>query len=191
MDNLKKMLSTAFAAGAALGLAAPASAGSFAWAPGHHTISAPVGAAAGDGLFIDGVGYVALSDKSNATGIISSGIADGVGIALQDHDLDNTEGGNPSASDSDYLYVYQNVLYFDGDSETSIPILSNPVNRAGFSNAFETGDYQDVTSAFGTAQGVFLFSDTGVPEPATWAMMLVGFGLAGAALRRRRQVVVA
>ena len=27
----------------------------------------------------------------------------------------------------------------------------------------------------------------GVPEPATWAMMLVGAGLAGASLRRRRQ----
>lgn len=26
----------------------------------------------------------------------------------------------------------------------------------------------------------------GVPEPATWAMMLIGFGAAGAALRRRR-----
>ena len=26
-----------------------------------------------------------------------------------------------------------------------------------------------------------------VPEPATWAMMLVGFGLAGASLRRRNR----
>jgi hypothetical protein len=25
-----------------------------------------------------------------------------------------------------------------------------------------------------------------VPEPATWAMMIVGFGVAGGALRRRR-----
>jgi hypothetical protein len=31
----------------------------------------------------------------------------------------------------------------------------------------------------------------GVPEPATWAMMLVGFGAAGAALRRRRIAVAA
>jgi hypothetical protein len=29
-----------------------------------------------------------------------------------------------------------------------------------------------------------------VPEPATWAMMIVGFGLAGSALRRRRALVV-
>jgi hypothetical protein len=31
----------------------------------------------------------------------------------------------------------------------------------------------------------------GVPEPATWALMISGFGLAGAALRRRRTAVAA
>jgi hypothetical protein len=31
----------------------------------------------------------------------------------------------------------------------------------------------------------------GVPEPASWALMISGFGLAGAALRRRRAVVAA
>jgi hypothetical protein len=30
-----------------------------------------------------------------------------------------------------------------------------------------------------------------IPEPATWAMMMAGFGLAGAALRRRRAVTTA
>lgn len=35
------------------------------------------------------------------------------------------------------------------------------------------------------------FSGGGVPEPATWAMMLAGLGLAGAALRRRGTVALA
>ena len=30
-----------------------------------------------------------------------------------------------------------------------------------------------------------------VPEPATWAMMLLGFGAVGFAMRRRRQPVMA
>ena len=32
----------------------------------------------------------------------------------------------------------------------------------------------------------FALSAQAVPEPATWAMMIAGFGLAGAALRRQR-----
>lgn len=41
--------------------------------------------------------------------------------------------------------------------------------------------------AFGDAPSVLSFGGgpSDVPEPATWAMMLVGFGLAGGALRRR------
>jgi uncharacterized repeat protein (TIGR03803 family) len=60
---------------------------------------------------------------------------------------------------------------------------------------------------YGTTRGggapgkgaVFKLSDVGfnepdvaaVPEPASWAMMIAGFGLAGAAARRRRQAVAA
>ena len=32
-------------------------------------------------------------------------------------------------------------------------------------------------------------ADTGVPEPATWAMMIAGFGLVGGAMRRRKATV--
>ena len=39
---------------------------------------------------------------------------------------------------------------------------------------------------FNTAQVFGLAGLAAVPEPATWAMMLVGFGFAGAAARRRR-----
>jgi hypothetical protein len=31
----------------------------------------------------------------------------------------------------------------------------------------------------------------GVPEPASWALMIGGFGLAGASLRRRRAIATA
>jgi len=33
------------------------------------------------------------------------------------------------------------------------------------------------------------FKTSAVPEPATWAMMIAGFGLAGAAIRRRRNIL--
>lgn len=52
------------------------------------------------------------------------------------------------------------------------------------------GDYGSGRSDFGS-QG---FSGSGggaVPEPSAWALMIGGFGLTGAALRRRRRVVAA
>jgi PEP-CTERM motif len=60
-----------------------------------------------------------------------------------------------------------------------------------------------ITSAFGAANsGAVLFSTQaapppppppppgGVPEPATWAMMIIGFGAAGSMIRRRRGVAL-
>ena len=37
---------------------------------------------------------------------------------------------------------------------------------------------------------VFTLNGTAIPEPATWAMMIVGFGLAGARLRHQRAAAV-
>ena len=80
------------------------------------------------------------------------------------------------------------ALGFASDDETQL------VNFGSFPRTFpETGKGFDATLYL--AQGLrdagdtaMFFSDSEVPEPATWAMMLVGFGLAGAALRRRGMV---
>lgn len=47
------------------------------------------------------------------------------------------------------------------------------------------------TGKYGTksAHQSFAFASGAVPEPATWAMMITGFGFAGAMLRRRRLVL--
>ncbi len=42
----------------------------------------------------------------------------------------------------------------------------------------------------GSAVGEAQTPTAGVPEPATWAMMIAGFGLVGASLRRRRRTAV-
>ena len=41
-------------------------------------------------------------------------------------------------------------------------------------------------SSTGSLAGTITITDHGVPEPATWAMMLLGFGAIGLQLRRRR-----
>ncbi|MDB5497818.1 MAG: pyruvate-binding protein [Phenylobacterium sp.] len=60
-------------------------------------------------------------------------------------------------------------------------------------------DLPAATSNWNYFDETFVFSNVstngggvlGIPEPATWTMMIAGFGLAGAALRRRRYGIVA
>jgi hypothetical protein len=42
-----------------------------------------------------------------------------------------------------------------------------------------------------SASGVFLSQTAAVPEPGAWALMIIGFGLSGAALRRQRALSAA
>lgn len=46
-------------------------------------------------------------------------------------------------------------------------------------------------AAIGTAQVNVVFGPSGVPEPASWGLMIAGFGFAGASLRRRARTALA
>ena len=52
--------------------------------------------------------------------------------------------------------------------------------------AQELGVDRDAEVDTGGLAGTITITDHGVPEPATWAMMLLGFGAIGWQLRRRR-----
>lgn len=71
----------------------------------------------------------------------------------------------------------------------------NRVNAsAGGPNALFTGSLQAPVFAPGSptlTRGTLTITEVGaaVPEPATWAMMLIGFGAIGFAMRRRKQNV--
>jgi len=50
--------------------------------------------------------------------------------------------------------------------------------------------FDDIYNAEGAGLAEVRFNGEAVPEPATWAMMIGGFGLVGGALRRRRTTAV-
>ncbi|HZV17470.1 MAG TPA: PEPxxWA-CTERM sorting domain-containing protein [Sphingobium sp.] len=56
-----------------------------------------------------------------------------------------------------------------------------PVRRR--SSGFWSGDLTDPWTHCGLSWGT---ATPGVPEPATWAMLMGGFALAGVAMRRRK-----
>ena len=77
-------------------------------------------------------------------------------------------------------------------SSATLTFLSGGVNIGGFNYAVTNSplsvnpprSFEGVTSIQGRVTGP-------VPEPATWAMMLLGFGGIGMAMRRRRRPVLA
>ena len=58
--------------------------------------------------------------------------------------------------------------------------LVNNITLSDFVDRYQAFNYQGIQSAIGI--------QSAVPEPGTWAMMIVGIGFAGGALRRKRQV---
>jgi hypothetical protein len=73
-------------------------------------------------------------------------------------------------------------------------ILGDPNETRALNNfAVGVGTFTlNIQGTPGTQNGAFggnvAFVSSAVPEPATWAMMLVGFGAIGASMRRRRRV---
>jgi hypothetical protein len=91
--------------------------------------------------------------------------------ALRFHIDFDPDTGNASNQD------FRNILFNNG-------ALNNAVLTVGFSDGVTLSQ----TLGDGAPQASYHFtgSTAAVPEPATWALMIMGFGGAGATLRRRR-----
>lgn len=82
-----------------------------------------------------------------------------------------TTWGNPAPSDADISLVSTGVFAFS---------ISDAVNGNGITGTTYWAAFNDIATSGGSA----------APEPASWAMMLGGFGLVGGAMRSRRKVAV-
>jgi hypothetical protein len=79
-----------------------------------------------------------------------------------------------------------------GDGNAEYIGVIDPRVAGGFSLGFDSATFAPRTTG---GSGVMLQVKIGntpvIPEPATWAMMIAGFGLVGGALRRRQTVAAA
>jgi hypothetical protein len=102
--------------------------------------------------------------------------------------------GSPDQFNGISFYGAGNALLgsFDGSQFTGPP--ANGDQSLGERITFNFNGAAVQTVKFTSTSNSFEFDRVGavpVPEPATWAMMLVGFGGLGAMIRRRRQALVA
>jgi hypothetical protein len=78
-----------------------------------------------------------------------------------------------------------NLYYGSGNSGILTVKLTDVVFNRGFLWGTSPGQ-----KSGGNVDATFTLTQSAVPEPATWAMMITGFGLVGAAMRRRQRAVV-
>lgn len=87
----------------------------------------------------------------------------------------------------DYIVPEADLAFFARSTPVQIAALggtTGSVSVAGGGVLLQARE----TGTFAGGRITFLIADIAVPEPATWAMMLIGFGAVGFAMRRRRQV---
>ena len=118
-------------------------------------------------------------------GIIQSIATTPGGVYSLSFDLANL-GGTPNAFglfwDTQFVFIDLDAPAFDYTNVFGSLVASNSSTTLGFIFYNEP--------SFWLLDNVSLVSADGViPEPATWAMMISGFGLVGSALRRRRAAI--
>ena len=164
-------------------------------------------------LSADGLTLTTLSGPAGATRVAARGIADDGTVAgwaviggvaqgfifsggiynLFSNPL--AAGGNTYFEDinnngliaGDYLGADSLFHAFEFDSHTNV-FTDIVVAGATNTQAFGINDAGDVVNTTNLATGPnnFIYNNAGVPEPASWALMLAGFFGLGSALRRRR-----
>jgi hypothetical protein len=138
-------------------------------------------------------------------------IGDG-GITALSVDVTGASSGNGHFTLADFSsYYFAAFSPLDYHAELVGQAMGNSCNYGSFSSPCyggPSGDFNLFAATPGAPNGTFYFQLTtnsgegdslavtsirpgGVPEPAAWALMIGGFGLAGATLRRRRATLAA
>lgn len=121
-----------------------------------------------------------LSVVTNTTYFFSTWVASAhpSSPAMLDFSVNGTSIGGLTASSTTGVWQQFYGTWFSGASTTADLALVNQ-NLASSGNDFALDDID------------FGLTRPGVPEPTTWALMLMGFGAVGYAMRRQRAVALA
>jgi PEP-CTERM motif len=114
------------------------------------------------------------------------------GSALQNFEFNAALFSNPAPNtvlfDFGGLSIILNQQIRNGDGLNSLGITTNAIN-VGFNNFVAGTGLANGNIIIGQTRAGVTAGVAAVPEPATWAMMLIGFGAMGVSMRRRKSKV--
>jgi hypothetical protein len=199
---MRKLAVLALASGASLAFCVPAQA---AVTVGGYTIE--------EGTFGAGTGVHSTGTQKNVNSITGIVNKDGSGVTFTSSDLLSITGkGEAVISPNDGSMTDLGVLFanawdritfsFDSGANGTFGLVVNGTNfgTCSICNIGASGQNKFIVSGAGITSLAFTFNPAvstarqfrveevagAVPEPATWAMMLIGFGAVGFGMRRRR-----
>jgi hypothetical protein len=191
--KLRTKLALATAA-AALGISGAASAATFIDTWTTNATTGAISVVIGD----DGLSNVGGSSSSQGTSTHSFDAGTGVFTDTFDFNLPTGAVGSSVTSSDTANHLVFTGFTFNGVSGMIGPTPAG-LPSAGITSQFVTEGKTQELIVSGTGGGAASFGGTvnfspaiaGVPEPASWALMIIGFGSAGAMLRKRRSMLTA
>ncbi|MBU1378342.1 MAG: PEPxxWA-CTERM sorting domain-containing protein [Alphaproteobacteria bacterium] len=190
MNNMSSLKMAACAVAAWAALAAPSFAATFSnnWSFVDTDTGATVGGVI-SGL-VDG-------DNLSADGLTITVTQSPYDVMLGDYTFDFSAGaGYPSNQDtysaSNSVVTFANFIYANEMGEF-LTFGTHPTGGSFYPQliSYNTGEWAYNMTAGVQFSAVTAAEPAGVPEPATWAIMIGGLGLVGARMRRRRGTTAA
>jgi hypothetical protein len=139
------------------------------------------------GAIVNGVDRgLGLNNQTSALGELFNYGAINAGDTLRFYifvqDTGQTWDTNPANNSDGVNHAYFQINnYFGGDFGVPLNSTTRRGSYFGFEDLDGGGDFNYQDLQFALRLGA-------IPEPATWAMMILGFGMIGGAMRRRRAV---
>ena len=132
------------------------------------------------------IGGLASPFSANGVQAAGSNAANGASFGNYDYVIQRSSAGNPGSP-----LTGQHSLAFTVSGPSALALESTTVGSNNIFFVVDIAGYNPLSGALVNTGRVGATIQAGIPEPASWALMILGFGGVGAVLRSRRRPALA